>query len=106
MGYDYTAVAKQIWEQGDISVMWSSEIRNKIAQMIIQIVNTPTVWQESNRKTQSLHTGTFDNNPLLQMRNVHHKLNQKVDQQTLMNDYNLQNIILMFDPSFLLSLEG
>lgn len=45
MGYDYIVLAKviaQIWEQGDVSVMRSNEKRNERAQMIIQIVNTPT----------------------------------------------------------------
>lgn len=48
MGIDYIVPAKviaQIWEQGDIAVMRSDEKRNKRAQMIIQVVNKPTVWQ-------------------------------------------------------------
>lgn len=48
MGVDYIVTAKviaQIWEQGDIAVMRSDEKRNKRAQMIIQVVNKPTVWQ-------------------------------------------------------------
>lgn len=46
VGFHYTVPAKviaQIWEQEDIAVMRSDEKRNERAQMIIQVVNKPTV---------------------------------------------------------------